>query len=285
MKIFLKKKLLKTMKIQYISFLLIFFIACQDVKEEIDDFDHSDFIEVETKKHLRVVEKIFANMPSHNEMISFVKGTGEIYNDTILNSTKNISNYFSDYKKAVNLGTYGADISYSRMYDQLQVSMNYLIVIQKLTNEIGIPEKITASAIERLQNNLNDQDSVLIIVKETYRTTDKFLKENERGSTASLIIFGGWIETFYIAIRLFDENNPNPDILEKIINQKQSLYNLHELLFFYKEEAEVEKYLKDLKILMKKFGSINNDEKMEEKIKKVSEIKKLISEIRTKIIK
>ena len=274
------------MKLYYtLFFLFILLFSCQSVDTPDEKIDMSDFNIELSNKHIRVVEKIFASIPSNSDMNKLINAKNTAFNESIINNLENEKKYLSNVKKALNLGVYGADISYSRMFEEIEVSIKILVIIKKMSNDLGVYEKTTKKAVERLNNNLNNKDSVISIIKDTYKETNNYLQENGRGSTAVFVIFGGWIETFYIANHLYSETKENKeDLINRLFQQKQSLYNLSELLSFYEQEGDVYKYLVQLKSIMKKFASFNKDDKLEIKEQKMKEIQTLITNIRTEIV-
>ena len=176
------------------------------------------------------IKTIFYNIPSPVEMSELTQRANLVYNADILNSLDKVNQYTSTSSMALNLGVYGADLSYTRLYDQIQESINYLAVIRKLSENLGVPQEDGSFAVSRLEKNINNKDSLLYIIIEVYSNADIYLKENERSGTAALIITGGWIEALHIATNIIDEENPNPEIMERIAEQKFSLENLIQLL-------------------------------------------------------
>jgi len=57
-----------------------------------------------------------------------------------------------------------------------------------------------------------------------------------------LILAGGWIESVYILTQEM-KNNPHPDLMQRIAEQKRPLENLIKLLIPHTEESENYKFL------------------------------------------
>lgn len=241
--------------------------------------------------HVNKVKRIFFNVPTQLEIIDVLNKTGEKYNPELLNSVDNSDNYESTSKIALNLGIYGADLGCIRLFDQVQDVMQYLATIKKLSDKLGIPQDAQFFDVEKFERNINNRDSLLYIISETYSTTDKYLKENERGSTAALIILGGWTETLYLSSssEIMDEN-----MISLISSQYVSLINLIELVNLYNNEKSLTQYigiLFDLKSTFEQTNSvINNDladfTNVEINLTQeaVSQIKKIAEELRINMI-
>jgi hypothetical protein len=119
---------------------------------------------------------------------------------------------------------YGSDLSYVRLFEQIQLAINYLSSIKKLCDAIEIPEDQGSRAIQRMEKNIDNKDSLLQIISETYASADSYLKDNDRGNTATLVILGGWIESLYIATQIADYANPsNKEIVDRMANKNTLL--------------------------------------------------------------
>jgi hypothetical protein len=196
------------------------------------------------------LQKIFFSIPSPMEMSSLIKDMGYQYDAKMLNSPENVSKYTGEVKQAVNLGIYGADLSFASMFDQKQESMNYLAAAQKLSRELGVDGALQDEVIERLNNNQDSRDSLLKIVSEAYGDLNGYLKENDRIEISALVVAGGWLEALYLSTAY--SAGENETVKNRIAEQKYSLNNLIEYFnrFGEKEKlAEMKADLESLKIL------------------------------------
>ncbi|MDE5422248.1 hypothetical protein L3073_08505 [Ancylomarina sp. DW003] len=205
---------------------------------------------------LKKVKNIFYNVPSPVEVTNIIQRMDLPYHPDLLNPSSNSENYLTQADKALNMGVYGADLSYIRIYEQYQDAAKFLVVVKKFTRELGIPEEGERKIAKRLEKNLQNQDSLLRIITETFTDSDSYLKENQRGSTAALIIFGGWIETLYLATNILDPEFPENDMVKLIVEQRYSVKNLLALMSQFSDEKRVQDFLPDLKKLNAKFQEI-----------------------------
>jgi len=181
------------------------------------------------------------------------------YYPDLLNPSTNSDNYLTQADKALNIGVYGADLSYIRIYEQYQDAAKFLVVVKKFTRELGIPVEGERALGKRIENNIQNQDSLLNIITETFTNSDFYLKENQRGSTAALIIFGGWIETLYLATNIHDFESPQNDMVKLIVEQRYSVKNLLALLEQFPDEERIKQLLPDLRELNSKFLEITQE--------------------------
>ena len=107
-----------------------------------------------------------------------------------------------------------------------------------------------------MQDNIENRDSMQVIINETFWELDAYLKEEGRENVSSLIVAGGWIESLYLAVQ-FTKNNPaNKEMKERIAEQKYSLDNLVGLISSYKNKAGVDEILTSLEELKEIFDKI-----------------------------
>ncbi len=241
-----------------LSSIVVLFSACNNTPKEsvIDDdivLSNDTMSEI---AHEKVVKKIFYNIPSPLEISSMLKKAGVNYNPDFLNSFKKVNDYTTVEEMSTNLGVYGADLSYNRLYDQIQESVNFFSAIKKLSDDLGIPQDQGGSAAERLESNLENRDSLLNIISQTYSNADQYLKQNDKGNIASLIIMGGWVEALYIGTQIASLPGDNKVLLNSIAEQKFSLDNLIGLLTNYKDDEIVSKYIPKLKQLQSAFDKV-----------------------------
>lgn len=203
------------------------------------------------------VRDIFYAVPSPMEMASMLKKVGATYDASILNDVKNVQNYSSARSQALNLGIYGADLSYASVFNQNQESIIYLSCAKKLADNLGVTKAFNDETIERIEANVDNRDSLLTIVSETYYMLDAYLKENGRDHVSALVIAAGWVEGLHISTSIAaGEASPSEMLLERIADQKMSLDNLIALVEAYNTENQIDDILADLRAIEKAFGDV-----------------------------
>lgn len=201
-------------------------------------------------------QNVFYSIPSPIETTSLLKGAGAKYNAKYLNPIENVSKYSTAASRALNLGIYGSDLSFTSIFDQTQESMLYLRCTNKLASSLGISGAFDEATTTRIEANLENRDSLLTIISDSYWNADTYLKDNGQPGVSALIIAGGWIEGLYIATQIANATN-NADIATRIGEQKLSLDNLVALLDSYKTtNAGVNDILVQLQDLKKIYDGI-----------------------------
>jgi len=207
------------------------------------------------------VKNIFYMIPSPMETAILVKKSGAEYDYRLLNAPNNVSKYDTKYKKAVNLGVYSADLSYATLYDQIQDIRFYITSSKSLAEDLGVMKAFDQNMIDRVEYNLEDKDSMMSIVSDIYWIADAHLKETDNVVVSSLMLYGGWIEAFYLAANLYSVDIDNTELRMRITEQKHSLDNLLSLLT---KTAVIDEQINDcidhLKQLQELFNSFHLEE-------------------------
>ena len=181
-------------------------------------------------------QKVEYILPSPMEIASLIKKTEISYEEGILNPTSKVEAYNDNYKKAVNLGVYGADLGLILVFEQTQDAISYFKIVQGLTEELGIAGAFEQSIMKRVESNLGNQDSLMVMASDAFSKADMYLKENDRQPISTLILAGGWIEALYISCS-FGTSTKNAEILNRIGEQKVSLTTLLSMMDRVKDEG------------------------------------------------
>ena len=217
-------------------------------------------ISVDTEKpddsaqRVAAVKHIFQTIPSPIEMAELIRKSGSDFDPTVLNPTDNMENYTNVRQQAVNLGVYGADLSYASMFEQQQQSIYYLSAARDLAKQLGVEDAIDTDLIERVNDNRNNRDSLLHIVADAYYNLNGYLKESDREQVSALVIAGGWIEGLYLATTHVTSDNEK--LKERIAEQKYSLKDLIALLDTYEGAPELGNVTQDLKDIQVLFENV-----------------------------
>ena len=206
---------------------------------------------------LQKVQEIFYTIPSPMEMASLLKKTGTGYESAMLNDINNVVKYTSSKRQALNLGIYGSDLSYASIFNQNQEAIIYLSCAKQLADKLGVTNAFSNETMDRIEMNIENRDSLLEIISDSFYTLDAYLKENDRENISALVITGGWIEGLYLATSIANEQDEVPEELRKrIADQKFSLGDLIELVEGYRAAGGLDDVLTDLQSLQEIYEKI-----------------------------
>lgn len=251
-----------------LAVLLVFQPACKNKNEKSkEDIYKALDVEIDTSasKLIKFNNTLFS-VPSPYQLTLLVKKVGAKYNGNLLNPIQNQVNYTSNFKKSLNLGIYGADLTYLNIYEQIPEAINYFSVIKTLSQNLALSNAFDPKIFKSIEKNMGNKDSLLYLFSNTYRKTDAFLKNNDRNQVAVLIVAGGWVEGLYLLTQTAKENK-NSEILNRIGEHKQPLENLIKILSpYYDKSDDYEKLIDSLIDLAYDFDGINMKYTYEEPI-------------------
>jgi len=199
----------------------------QKKKEEVEMIDMS---ESEKKEQIEKVQKVFYSLPSPLELSLLFKSEGIQYIPSVMHDLNQRDRYLLSKKKALNLGVYGADLSYAGLFSKHEDAIAYLKVSQIIGDEIGIGETFEQELISRLEKSPNSRDTLLQVISDFFLNNQAFLRNSEQQNVSTYVIAGGWIEALYLGSHMTDENSDAEGVKNIVASQKFSLENLIELL-------------------------------------------------------
>lgn len=239
--------------------MLIFFVSCrhEPIKKEFaPSFTTYKTDSVATAPKPK--NEIFYGTLNPVEICVIFNRLGIRYNDSILNPITNGDRYLSNASAALNTGIYGVDFGYLKLFGVGQNIVNYVMTIREMSNKLGIPDEYLTSALKMLQTNASEGDTILNFMNRAYTKMEANLRESGRESTAGLLLVGGWVEAMYLTTQLvYDSQNPDPEIVQKIAEQKYTLNTLLSFIKNYYDDPVVVYYSKKLKYLNKYFDTFN----------------------------
>lgn len=243
--------------ISVICLVVIPISSCGDTKSDDKKKIDKEILDPNSSLNTNFDGKIFS-IPSPVQTALLIKQTNLPFEQDLLNPIDNASKYSTEYKRALNLGIYGTDLGYASLYQQKNVSLKYLSVVEKLTSDLGLEGAFDKNFILRFESNSDNQDSMMVIVADAFRKSDNYLKNSNRKSTSALILTGGWIESLYFACEL-NKQKRSDKIVERIGEQQQTLNTIIEILKEYNKGGSNDDLISDLKDLKFYFDKVSID--------------------------
>jgi len=208
------------------------------------DFDVPDSVVTEGELEVsdEAMSNIVQNISSPVEMAALIKALGVPFSNRYLASTDEVDNYNTNFKQALSLGIYGADLGYLNMYNKTTTVIDYLSSIKKLSDALKVGQFFDFTTLKRLATNNTNLDSLMYISVHSFNQMDKYLRENNRSSLSTLIVAGVWIEGLYLATQVA-KDAPSHDLAERIGEQKIILNDLMIILNNYNRDPQFAKLI------------------------------------------
>ena len=197
-------------------------------------------------------------IPTSYEITELIHSAGAPYILTLSNDPEKADDYITERQKALNLGVYATDLSYASTYMMKQATMLFLEASRTLIDELGISSSFSSDYAQRVENNLDNRDSLISIVTDSFYDTWNYLVENRQDIHARLMVSGSWIEGIYIAAAIAQTSQDPEQILKVIAEQKNSLDKLVSILEPVRDREEVAEIYKGLSDLQEIYQDVDN---------------------------
>ena len=237
---------------------ILFLLGCENTeKETLSDLPAIENKEISDEK----IQAIYFGVPSPMETTIILKNSGAEFEASIMYPLENYEKELNQFETSILLGMYSTDLNYCILSSKKKETLEELNAVISLAKQIHLDAVVNESTKHRVEYNLNNRDSMQVIIGSTFWKMETIMKENDRDALSSLIVAGGWIEGLYLACELAEINPDNSLIQQIIADQKYTISNLNELLSFFEYDEEiVETLISPLKEIEKIFDEIKKDE-------------------------
>ena len=245
-------------------------------KKNAGEVVSSGNLPIENKQEIRKqVQEFLYPLPTSMEVVQMLQDIGISYIIGISNPIENVDKYMSSGSKAIALGVYGSDLSYASVYNMQQDVISYLDVIKKLASELYLQDVYNEKIIKRINNNLNNKDSLVNILTNVLFESYNKLNQNGKGDIALMMVTGGWIEALYLTTHVSANSYDNYELVKIIADQKKSLDKLMDVLNERKGDASMDNLINTLQPLKNLYDEAG-DSMTEKQLKAISaEVEKI----------
>jgi hypothetical protein len=227
------------------------------------------------------MEKNIYPLPTSAEVIKQLYDLEVGFIFGISNPVENTKKYFSSTARAVNMGVYGADLSYATLYNISQEVINYLDAIRSLANELNMSKIYDETLYEKIKQNFDNKDELVKILTDAFNNTYSYLSENDQQTLALLVVGGAWVEGMYLTTHVSEAAYQVAGISKNLIEQKKSFELFLEIAKPYENDPIVSDFLKQLEPIKEVYKGLTTS-LTEQNIK---DITKAITTVREGIVK
>ncbi|MFT5667403.1 MAG: hypothetical protein ACI9DK_001597 [Vicingaceae bacterium] len=201
-----------------------FVFACADAPKQTETTtDVVEEIVEEEPMETESMEDDFI-LPSPIQIAAMFNRSGLKFEGGIANPTSNLSNYNTKTAKYLNFGVYSADLAYAVLNSERQASLDYINVVRDLSDKIGMPSIFDGGTLlTSFERNIDNQDSILVILTTIKSRTDDYLMENNDASKEAVFFAAAWVEGMYLGSKSATSES---SITPRIIEQMSILHNV-----------------------------------------------------------
>jgi hypothetical protein len=262
------------------AFLMVSFSSCRNQKASDKDKTADTGTEEAYDQKAEVIKEISEYpLPTSFDVTRLLVEAGASYILNLCNPVNNVNRYISLKSKALNLGVYGADLSYAATYNQAQETMQYLDVSRELVEDLEIEAGFNDELVSSIERNIDNVDSLILIISNSFFNTYEYLASNEQDDMSILVMAGSWVEALYITTQISLISKDNSEIIDIISNQSSSLDKLLEVMAPIRvidTGADIYEALTGLQEIYQRAGTDFSPKQLDELIEKTEEIRDMI---------
>lgn len=202
-----------------------------------------------------IEQTTFYLLPSPEDIFAFSADKMK-YSSALLNSFDKSETYINTKMQEINFGVYVADMAYAAAFGEYKDAAKYLQTIKGMSGKIGLESIFTQALANRIDQFIENKDSLKEIANDTYFDIKKSLESNNRNSTIAQISAGGWVECMYIitnSIEKYTENDPN---IQHIADEKNVFTSLMQYLGQMTDKPGISETLNDLKPIAEAYSKL-----------------------------
>jgi hypothetical protein len=203
----------------------------------------------EMQKIDTIKSKIGSNvypLPTSAEVIKMLTDLEVGYIFGITNPVDNAKKYFSSTSRAINMGVFGADLSYTTLYKMQQETINYLEAIRSLANELNMSKIYDETLYDKIKASFDSKDELVKILQDAFNNTYNYLADNEQQNLALLVVGGAWVEGMFLTTHVSEAAYQAPGFSKNLLAQKKSFELYLEITKPYMNDPMVSDFVKKL---------------------------------------
>lgn len=262
------------------TMLIMGFTGLTSCKQRVAEKQQKAVEKKEVDKINKEIESNVYPLPTSAEVIRMLTDLEVGYIIGISNPVANTKKYFSSTRRAINLGVYGADLSYATLYNMQQEVINYLDAIRSLANELNMSKIYNAELYDKIKENFDNRDELVKILTSAFNDTYAYLSENDQQSLALLVVGGAWVEGMYLTTHVSEAAYQVAGISRVLLEQKKSFDLYLDITEPYLSDPSVGDFVKLLDPVKKVYEGLGTS-LTEQNIK---DLTKVITDVREKVV-
>jgi hypothetical protein len=270
------KKILAGIFLPILMISFIFLTSCKNRAAEKQQ-EKAEKDQVQTLEN-QIEENVYP-LPTSAEVIKMLTDLEVGYIIGISNPVENTKKYFSSTKRAINMGVYGADLSYATLYNMQQMVINYLDAIRSLSNELNMSKIYNAALYDSIKKNYDNRDELVRILTSAFNDTYVYLAENDQQPLALLVVGGAWVEGMYLTTHVSEAAYQIAGISKVLLEQKKSFEVFLEITKPYASDPSVSDFVAKLDPIKKVYeglGTSLTDENIKDITVAITAVRELI---------
>lgn len=250
--------------------------SCRERKSSVQKYTDTDQRQVIEKQ----IEANVYPLPTSAEVVKLLTDLDVGYIIGISNPVDNAGRYVTSRSRAINMGIYGADLSYATLYNIQQEIIGYLNAIRVLANELNMSKIYDEKLYNEIKDNFDKKDELVNILTNAFNSSYTYLNDNDLQPLALLVVGGAWVEGMYITTNISESVYHVQGIVKVLLEQKESFELYLQICEPYAGEPGIKEMLTVLEPVRKLYEGLSSSLTEQE----VNNITRVIAEVREKLI-
>jgi predicted outer membrane protein len=190
-------------------------------------------------------------------------------------------NYVESYNRSVNLGIYGADLSYATLYNMQQDVNDYLVAIRTLALEQNLSKIYDESLYDRIKANFDNRDTLVTLLTDAFDRTYSYMVDAGQANLALLMVGGAWVEGMYLTLSVSESGGHLSGFESALLDQKKSFDLFKDLAAPHNTDPLVTRILTTMQPITDVYATLGTSLTMED----IGRLKKAVDSVRSELVK
>jgi len=243
-------------RIFFLTFIIIFAFSCSDnpkddpipIPKKKDKDNTSNFDETP-------LNQIIESFSSSIEMAAVIENLGVPFSEEYIVPSTLAKNFDSNFKKAIGLGMYSADLGYLNVYNETNLIIEYLKQIKRLSGDLDIDQFFDFKSLKELATNREDLPKLMMQSVESYNNMSAYLRSSKRTDLSALMVTGVWVEGLFLACKV-NNFKASKKLKDRVGSQKEILAKLYYVLKYFKDKPYFSDLIRDLEDLKEAYRPV-----------------------------
>lgn len=230
---------MKKCNLLLLVFSLLAILSCDEVLNEKVDVNNSEkIVEASSEK----MEAIYYSIPSPMETTIILKRSYSKFSGELLFPVFNLNKIHDNQSRALLLGIISTDLNYAMLSERKFETNRLINQVIEIAQLLHLDAIVNVNTKERIEKNLDNKDSMQIIIGNTFWEIENKLKNDDKEELSALIVAGGWIEGLYLASNMSALDPENKPLQNVIADQKIVHENLIALISDFTFQEKIQEY-------------------------------------------
>ncbi len=197
------------------------------------------------------------------------------------NSPDNARNYVESYKRSVNIGVYGADLSYTTLYNMQQDVIDYLAALHDMSLEQNLAKIYDPYLYDEIKTNFDNRDTLVKILTDVFDRTYGYMVDADQANLALLMVGGAWVEGMYLTLAVSESGGHLSGFESVLLEQKKSFEQFEDIAKPHADDPLVSQFLASLQPIREEYAKLGTSLTMQN----IEDLKSAVGSVRAELVK